>query len=77
MEAFLDIRVIDTDAHLIGNVHPPLCLIVGPLRRKGCIALLLRTGNFTHFVQSVDGLLQCEALLNIFLLVFQMGKTFL
>ena len=46
VEALLDIRVIDTDApSYIGDAHPPLCLIVGPLRRKGCIALLLRTGE--------------------------------
>ena len=60
--------------HLIGDAHPPLCLTVGPLRRKGCIALLLRTGEeILHLLSSLL-MAYCNVkhliLLNIFLLVW-------
>ena len=63
VEASFDIRVIDTDAPSYRRRSPVSILDSGAVEKKRvyCLAVEDRRGNFTPFVLSVDGLLQCEA----------------
>ena len=63
VEALFDIRVIDTDAPSYRRRSPVSVLDSGAVEKKRVYqsAVEDRRGNFTPFVQSVDGLLQREA----------------
>ena len=62
MEALFDIRVVDTDAPSYRWRTPAAVLDSGAVKKKRVhrSAVENRRGNFTPFVQSVDGLLQRE-----------------
>ena len=59
----MDIRVIDTDAPSYRRRSPTSVLDSGATEKKRVYRTAVedRRGNFTPFVQSVDGLLQREA----------------
>ena len=64
VEALFDICLIDTDAPSSRRCLPVSILDSGTIEKKRVYrsAVEDRRGNFTPFVLSVDGLLQCEAL---------------
>ena len=59
VEALFDIRVVDTDAPSYRQRTPATVLDSGAIEKKRVYrsAVEERRGNFTRFVQSVDGLL--------------------
>ena len=63
VEALFNIHVIDTDAPSYRQRLPISILDSGAVEKKRDYrsAVEDRRGNFTPFVFSVDGLLQCEA----------------
>ena len=65
VEALFDIRVVDIDAPMPSYrwCTPAAVLDSGAVEKKRVYRLAVedRRGNFKPFVQSVDGLLQCEA----------------
>ena len=63
VEAFFDIKVIDTDTPLHLHQTPESILETGALEKKELYKKVLedRRGTFTHFVTSIDGLLHREA----------------
>ena len=63
VEALFDIQVVNTDAPSYRRRTPAAALDGGAVEKKRvyCLAMEDRRGNFTPFVQSVDGLLQRKA----------------
>ena len=63
VEALFDIRVVNTDAPSYRRRTPAAVLDSGVVEKKRVYrsAVEDRRGNFTPFVQSVDGLLHCKA----------------
>ena len=63
MKALFDIRVVDTDAPSYREHAPAAVFDSGAVEKKRVyrLAVEYRRGNFTPFVQLIDGLLQREA----------------